>query len=84
MAVTASWSMGSRHYSIEDPSSIRVWNKLNLSMVKCPPAGVEWKFGETTRVLSSSSERDSKFRGPFQNSLRDAFDKWDVNTTKLS
>ncbi|GBN72378.1 hypothetical protein AVEN_76571-1 [Araneus ventricosus] len=52
-------------------------------MAKRPPAGVAWKFGEgvPAQVSSSSSDRDSKLRGPSQNSPRVA-SKRDVNITK--
>ncbi|GBL80711.1 hypothetical protein AVEN_70452-1, partial [Araneus ventricosus] len=53
------------------------------SWAKRPPAGVERKLGEgaLAQVVSSSSDRCSKLRGPSQNSPRVA-SKRNVNKTK--
>ncbi|GBM02193.1 hypothetical protein AVEN_190610-1 [Araneus ventricosus] len=61
----------------------RVWGLLHAKssvVVKRPPVGVAWKFGEgvPAQVSSSSSDRGSKLRGPSQNSPRVA-SKRDVN-----
>ncbi|GBM18459.1 hypothetical protein AVEN_66819-1 [Araneus ventricosus] len=53
----------------------RVWGLLHVKsyvVVKRPPVGVAWKFGEgvPAQVSSSSSDRGSKLRGPSQNSPR--------------
>ncbi|GBN61485.1 hypothetical protein AVEN_151852-1, partial [Araneus ventricosus] len=53
----------------------RVWGLLNAKsyvVVKRPPAGVAWKFGEgvPAQASSSSSGRGSKLRDPSQNSPR--------------
>ncbi|GBN05870.1 Aspartyl/asparaginyl beta-hydroxylase [Araneus ventricosus] len=66
----------------------RVWGLLHVKsyvVVKRPPVGVAWKFGEgvPARVSSSSSDRGSKLRGPSQNSPRVA-SKRDINITKLN
>ncbi|GBM03722.1 hypothetical protein AVEN_134943-1 [Araneus ventricosus] len=53
----------------------RVWGLLHVKsyvVAKRPPVGVAWKFGEgvPAQVSSSSSDSDSKLRGPSQNSPR--------------
>ncbi|GBN21589.1 hypothetical protein AVEN_112388-1 [Araneus ventricosus] len=71
------------------PLKIRhVWDLLHVKsyvVAKRPPVGVEWELGEgvPAQVLSSSSDRGSKLRGPSQISPRVA-SKRDVNITKLN
>ncbi|GBN39996.1 hypothetical protein AVEN_140109-1 [Araneus ventricosus] len=53
----------------------RVWGQLHVKsyvVAKHPPVGVTWKFGEVVpaQVLSSSTDRGSKLRGPSQHSPR--------------
>ncbi|GBM00363.1 hypothetical protein AVEN_179183-1 [Araneus ventricosus] len=64
----------------------RLWGRRVKSYVvaKRPPVGAAWKFGDgvLAHLSSLSSDRDSKLRGPSQNSPRVA-SKRDVNITKL-
>ncbi|GBM98020.1 hypothetical protein AVEN_87366-1 [Araneus ventricosus] len=64
---------GSKHDSTKDPSCMWTCCTLNLtSWIKCPHACVVRKFGKggADQVSSSSSDRDSKLRGPPQNNPR--------------
>ncbi|GBM55721.1 hypothetical protein AVEN_196616-1 [Araneus ventricosus] len=66
----------------------RVWGLLHVKSyveAKRPPVGVAWKFGEgvPVQVSSSSSDRGSKLRGPFQNSPRVDSKRY-VNIIKLN
>ncbi|GBM76813.1 hypothetical protein AVEN_122190-1 [Araneus ventricosus] len=63
----------------------RVWGLLHAKsyvVAKRPPVGVAWKFGQgvPAQVSSSSSDRNSKLRGPSLNSPCVA-SKRDVNLT---
>ncbi|GBM97121.1 hypothetical protein AVEN_30394-1 [Araneus ventricosus] len=69
---------GAGGFQVRDPIPLKfrhVWGLLHAKsyvVVKRPPVGVAWKFGEwvPAQVSSSSSDRDSKLRGPSQNSPR--------------
>ncbi|GBM78922.1 hypothetical protein AVEN_62280-1, partial [Araneus ventricosus] len=81
--------MGEEGLQVRNPIPLtirRVWGLLHAKscvVAKRPPVGVAWKLGEGVRaqVSSSSSDRDSKLRGPSQNSPRVA-SKRDVYTSK--
>ncbi|GBL92565.1 hypothetical protein AVEN_123752-1 [Araneus ventricosus] len=76
---------GSKPDSIEGPPCMWVWYTLNHPYgAKYSPVGVvrKLRYGVPAQVSSSSSDRDSKLRGPSQNSPR-AASKRDVNKTKL-
>ncbi|GBM41322.1 hypothetical protein AVEN_241482-1 [Araneus ventricosus] len=63
---------GSNPDSIEDPSCIGPVERQIIRRCKRPPIGVALKFGEgvPAQMSSSSSNRDSKLRGPSPNSCR--------------
>ncbi|GBL83992.1 hypothetical protein AVEN_23495-1 [Araneus ventricosus] len=82
-------ALGTAGFQVRNPIPLkirRVWGLLHVKsyvVVKRPPVGVAWNFGEgvPAQVSSSSSDRGSKLRGPFQYSPRVA-SKRDVNITK--
>ncbi|GBM53120.1 hypothetical protein AVEN_130773-1 [Araneus ventricosus] len=69
-------ALGPEGFHVRNPVPLkirRVWGLLHVKsyvVVKRPPVGVAWKFGEgvPVQVSSSSSECGSKLRGPSQNS----------------
>ncbi|GBM86325.1 hypothetical protein AVEN_17872-1 [Araneus ventricosus] len=72
----------------EDPlhvAPVHAKSDARAPWINHPPLGVVRKFGVGVRaqISSSSSDHDSKLRGPSQNCTRVA-SKWDVNITKLN
>ncbi|GBL72126.1 hypothetical protein AVEN_115130-1 [Araneus ventricosus] len=84
-----SLGFGAGGFHVRDPLPLktrRVWGLVHVKsyiVVKRPPVGMAWKFGEgvPAQVSFSSSDRGSKLGGPSQNSPRVA-SKRDVNVTK--
>ncbi|GBN41229.1 hypothetical protein AVEN_53994-1 [Araneus ventricosus] len=91
-SAAAYWSglgFAAEGFQVRSPIQLKIRRALGLMHfksyigVKRPPTSVVRRFGEGVpdQVSSSSSDRDSKLRGPFQNSTR-VSSKRDVNITK--